>query len=143
MDRINFNNNKVNFRGVQKMENKDNTEELSMYIKVALSELKNRDREIPDYGDFSPVEESFENPDKNLPATDFAIKIVKPPKNIENHEKLRDIYLIAKKHPLPYQAQRLMAVGEKADILKKLDSEELYNDILEATESLANDLNDI
>ena len=36
-----------------------------------ITKLKNRDREVPEYGDFRIVSEVIENPDPKLPATNF------------------------------------------------------------------------
>ena len=59
------------------------------------------EREVPEYGDFAPVYEEFKNTDTSLKATDFMLKIVKPPSNIKGHEKLRYIELSAYQLPMP------------------------------------------
>lgn len=101
------------------------------------------EREVSDYGEFSPVFEQFTNPDKTLCATDFMLKISKPPKNIEGHEKLRNLEIVAYKLPSPYKAERIIATGSKAEILKQLQSAETLEKIQEAVKGLSHNLEDI
>ena len=101
------------------------------------------EREVPEYGDFSPVYEEFKNIDKTLEATDFMLKIVKPPKNIEGHEKLRYIELTAYKLPLPYKVTRLIGRGSKEEILKQLEQPEFFAKVEESFKSMSDNLKDI
>ncbi len=134
--------NKANFKGIKKMNKEIQTLETS--IKKFVKTLANRaEREVPEYGDFAPVYEQFQNPDKSLVATDFMLKISKPPKNIANHEKIRNLEVVAYKLPLPYKAERIIATGNKEDILKKLQSEEVLGEIHKAVKSLSDNLEDV
>ena len=71
------------------------------------------------------------------------LKISKPPKNIEGHEKIRNLEVVAYKLPHPYKAERIIAAGNKEDILKQLKSDEVYSKIESAVKSLSHDLEDI
>ena len=87
------------------------------------------EREVPEYGDFAPVYEEFKNTDTSLKATDFMLKIVKPPSNIKGHEKLRYIELSAYQLPMPYKISRLIAKGTKEEILQQLKEEDFFETI--------------
>ncbi|MBQ7126146.1 hypothetical protein IJO12_03585 [bacterium] len=87
------------------------------------------EREVPEYGDFAPVYEEFKNTDTSLKATDFMLKIVKPPSNIKGHEKLRYIELSAYQLPMPYKMSRLIAKGTKEEILQQLKEEDFFETI--------------
>ena len=114
------------------------------HIQKMVKELFRRaEREVPEYGDFKIVYEEFKNPDKTLCATDFLLKIVKPPKNIEGHEKIRNLELVAYKLPSPYMAERLVASGTKDEILKQLQDDSIYKKLEEATKSLSHNLEDM
>ncbi len=134
--------NKTNFKGMKNM-NKE-IKSLENCIKSSLTMLRIRaEREVAEFGDFAPVYEQFANPDKSLCATDFMLKISKPPKNIEGHEKIRNLEVVAYKLPHPYKAERIIAAGNKEEILKQLKSDEVYSKIESAVKSLSHDLEDI
>ena len=79
----------------------------------------------------------------SLEATDFMLKIVKPPKEITGHEKLRYLELVAYKLPEPYKVSRLIGKGSKDDILKQLKNPEIYNKIEENLRTMSKNLSDI
>lgn len=134
--------NKTNFKGIKKMDKEVKT--LEACIKKFTRTLSKRaEREVPEYGDFAPVYEQFPNPDKSLSATDFMLKISKPLKNIAGHEKIRNLEVIAYRLPLPYKAERIIATGSKKDIMKQLQSDEIYGKIKNAVKSLSYNLEDI
>ena len=131
----NFNSLKTKTGEVKKMEE---------HIKNMVENLlKRAEREVPEYGDFKVVFEEFKNPDKTLCVSDFLLKIVKAPKNLAGHEKLRNLELVAYKLPSPYMAECLLATGSKEDILKQLQSNDLLTKIKEKTESLSYNLADM
>lgn len=99
------------------------------------------EREVPEYGDFKMVYEEFKNPDKDLVATDFMLKIVKP--NLQGHEKVRNLELVAYKLPLPYKANRIIATGSKEEILEKLKSQDLQTELEQAVKELSKNLEDV
>ena len=100
-------------------------------------------RALPDYGDFSPLYTEFKNPNSNLCATDFMLKIVKPHNSIEGHETKRNLELVAYKLPSPYIAERLLASGTTEEILEALKDPTLLEKITTATESLSKSLEDV
>ena len=100
-------------------------------------------RALPDYGDFSPLYTEFKNPDSNLCATDFMLKIVKPHNSIEGHETKRNLELVAYKLPSPYIAERLLASGTTEEILEALKDPTLLEKITSATESLSKSLEEV
>ncbi len=101
------------------------------------------EREVPEYGDFAPVYEQFANPDKSMTATDFMLKISKPPKTIAGHERIRNLEVVAYRLPLPYKAERIIASGDKEEILKRLQDPEIIEKINKTAKSLSNSLEDI
>jgi len=133
--------NKTNFKGVPKVDKKIIT--LEECVKKFTKKLSSRaEREVPEYGDFAPVYEQFANPDKNLGATDFMLKISKPPKNIAGHEKIRNLEVVAYRLPLPYKSERIVATGNKEDILLQLKDPEFVEKIQKAAKSLSESLDD-
>ena len=131
---INIKQPNIKFKGKTEMQT------LNEMTKELAEKLKNRDREVPEYGDFRIVSEEIENPDKSLPATNFVLQISKPSKNIENHEKLRDLKAVAYNLPHPYKAEILLATGSKQDVLKALEDEEILENLPKIFKKLAFDM---
>lgn len=122
----------------------EKTTDIKKCLENTIKKIYDRaEREVPEYGDFAAISEKFSNPDKSLNATDFEIKLFKTPKNIEDHQILRDIVINAYNNPSPYAAQKLVAVGTKSEILEKLKSKEFLADVIDAVKSLSNNLKDI
>ena len=124
----------------QKFKGKTAMPTLEEKVSELITKLQNRDREVPEYGDFRIVSEVIENPDPKLPATNFVLQISKPSKNVEGHEKLRDLKAIAYNHPNPYKAEILIATGTKSGILKALNDNELQEKLPKILKKLAYDL---
>ena len=140
-----INHNKISntqFGGIKPKANEvKNMDEL---IKKMVADLLARaEREVPEYGDFKIVYEQFKNPDKSMVATDFMLKITKPPKNIEGHEKKRYLELVAYNLPSPYIAEKVIGHGTKEEILAQLKDEGLNAKIKEKLIQLSKDLEDI
>ncbi len=145
-----FNTNKLNntnFQGkISRAASKAPKEIKTMeeHIKKMVQDILARaEREVPEYGDFAPVYEEFKNPLRELCATDFMLKITKPPKHIENHEKKRYLEVIAYKLPTPIKSTQIIAVGEKEDILSKLKDKETLEKINKVVRELSENLNDV
>ena len=143
MNKINpIQQNKAKFQGVKTphKEVKTMEEAFKKFVKI----IRDRaEREVPEYGDFAPVYEQFANPQKELSATDFMIKISKPPKSVENNEKIRNLEVVAYKLPAPYKAECIVATGTKEELMQKLQDSKFLKEINETAESLARDLDDI
>ena len=140
-----INHNKISntqFGGIKPKANEvKNMDEL---IKKMVADLLARaEREVPEYGDFKIVYEEFKNPDKSLLATDFMLKITKPPKNVEGHEKKRYLELVAYNLPSPYIAEKVLKYGTKEEILAKLKEDGLTEVIKEKLIRLSKDLEDV
>ena len=103
--------------------------------------LARAEREVPEYGSFKLVYEEFKNPDKNLQATDFMLKISKP-ENAPN-EKLRFLEAVAYDLPKPYIAQRVLASGEKSEILNSLKDSNFKRDLPQTFKNLSEELENI
>ena len=140
MNKINKQNiNNSNFESIKPKSKEVKTMKKS--IEKVINTIRLRaEREVPEFGDFAPVFEEFKNMDKALEATDFMLKIVKPPKTIEGHEKLRYIELTAYKLPTPYKVTKLVGRGSKEDILKQLDEPEFFNKVEESFKSMSENL---
>ena len=145
MDKVN----KTNFNGIIKpiakvkaSEAKSMKQNISQMVNSLLEKAKDS-RALPQYGEFSTLYTEFKNPNPNLCATDFMLKIVKPHNSIEGHEKLRNLELVAYKLPSPYVAERLLASGTTEEILEVLKDPALLNKIESASESLSKSLEDV
>ena len=139
--------NSANFQGGIGRTNPKTAKEIKTmeeHIKKMVQDILARaEREVPEYGDFAPVYEEFKNPLKELCATDFMLKITKPPKHIENHEKKRYLEVVAYKLPAPIKSTRIIAVGGKDDILAKLKDNETLLKIDKAVRELSDNLEDV
>ena len=132
----------TNFGGIKPKASE--VKKMDELIKKMVADLLARaEREVPEYGDFKIVYEEFKNPDKNLIATDFMLKITKPPKNVEGHEKKRYLELVAYNLPSPYIAEKLLEIGTKDKILAKLKENNLADIIKEKLIQLSKDLENI
>ena len=145
MDKVN----KTNFNGIIKpiakvkaSEAKSMKQNISQMVNSLLEKAKDS-RALPQYGEFSTLYTEFKNPNPNLCATDFMLKIVKPHNSIEGYEKLRNLELVAYKLPSPYVAERLLASGTTEEILEVLKDPALLNKIESASESLSKSLEDV
>ena len=141
--------NKNSFSGIKKPIVKAKSNEvmnmrqnITSMVRGLLEKAKDS-RALPNYGDFSPLYTEFKNPDSNLCATDFMLKIVKPHSSIEGHEKLRNLEIVAYKLPSTYIAERLLASGTTEEILEALKDPNLLNKIESATQSLSISLEDV
>jgi len=101
------------------------------------------EREVPEYGDFANVYERFENPDRSLCASDFVLRIVKPPKTVDGNEKIRNLELVAYRLPSPYKASTILATGTKEELLNKFKEDDICEKIEESLRLLSKDLEDV
>lgn len=129
-----------NIKNVNKMEKLEQNLETSTK-KIIKDLLARAEREVPEYGGFKLVYEEFKNPDKNLHATDFMLKISKP--QGASDEKLRFLEAVAYDLPKPYISERVLASGNKEDILKALQDKELEQKLVETFKTLSKNLEDI
>jgi len=136
---VNFKGNLFKLNEVKKMDN---------ILKESLSEAlnalnKNIEGKFPEYGNFNVVYESFKNPEKQSVVTDYMLKITKPSKDVKGHEKIRDFYLTAYKLPSPYIAERLLASGNKSEIIAEIRKPDMLEKLLKTAKSLENSLQDM
>ena len=143
MNEINKTNkiNNSNFNGIRPKVKEVKT--MEQHIKKIVNDVLVRaEREVPPYGDFAPVYEEFKNTNSAYDATHFMLKIVKPPKNIEGHETLRNIELTAYKIPSPYKASVIIKSGSKDDIMEQLKNPEILKEVEDSFKNLSQDLSD-
>ena len=142
-NKINHNKiNNINYGGIKPKANEvKNMDEL---IKKMVADLLARaEREVPEYGEFRVVWEEFKNPDNSLEATDFLLKITKPPKEIPGTEKDRYLEVAALKRGTPYGAESVIGYGTKEDILAKLKEDGLAETIKDTLIRLSKGLEDV
>ena len=141
MVRINPTNvNNIKAKGVKSMENTaQNLEDFSSKIVDKL--YARAEREVPEYGSFKLVYEDFKNPDKNMQATDFMLKISKP-KDLQD-EKARALEAVAYDLPSQYIVERVLAVGNKKEILSALKNPKLKTELPQVFKDLSKHLEDI
>jgi hypothetical protein len=145
MNKINkFDNVKVNQNNILNTLSKKGKINMKELVTKHFDQIKIRaEREVPEYGDFANVFEHFVNPDVSIGASDFIIRIVKPGKTIANHEKIRNLEIVAYNFPSPYKASMILATGTKNELLEKLKDEKLYEEIEEGLKTLSKDLTTI
>ena len=132
--------NAIKIKGVKNMKKLE--QNLESYTDKMVEKLFARaEREVPEYGSFKLVYEEFKNPDKNLKATDFMLKISKP-ENAPN-EKFRFLEAVAYDLPKPYIAQRVLASGDKAEILNALKDSNFKKELPQILKNLSEELENI
>jgi hypothetical protein len=109
-------------------------------VDMLLQKISTRaEREVPEYGDFAPVNEDFPNLDKNTQVSKYGLSIYKMPKNVVPDEKKR--YVEASAYPLAgdYRSRMVVGSGNKEEVLKLLNSKDFaeklnscYADLVEA-----------
>lgn len=96
---------------------------------------------MPQNGDFKVIYSEFDNPDNTINLSYLRLKV--SPVGLEGREKIRHLEFAAFKEDCPYQAEIAVFRGTKQEILDKLDSEELPNELLRLIPKLEDDLEDI
>ena len=99
--------------------------------------------EVPDEGEFKIIYEEFPNPDKGLDITDIMLKVTKPPKCIEGHERKRYLELVLYKLPSPYICESIVGRGSKADIIAKLYEDNLPQYLFEKIHQMEKDFGQV
>ena len=139
-------NKRINFQGIKYTSNevKNMDKMLKESLAKALGALnKNIEGKFPEYGEFNVVYEAFQNPDKASIITDYMLKITKPSKEVAGHETTRNLYLTAYKLPSQYIAERLLATGNKKELISELQKPDLIEKLLNAAKSLERSMIDM
>ncbi len=125
------NNIKVNsFTGANKMDKEPASfqEQIDGMVKT----LSNRaEREVPEYGEFSPVMEFIPNLDKETSSTvgKYGLKIFKMPKSVVEDEKQRYLEAAAYMPAGDYKADMVVGSGNKQEILDMLKSKDFAENL--------------
>lgn len=98
--------------------------------------------EVPEVGEFKIVYEAFKNPNPNLQVTDFVLKITKPPKGIEGHERKRYLEFAVYDVPCPYICSTVVGYGDKQTIMRRLEDPALVQDMIDSIPQMVRDLED-
>ena len=109
--------------GVKKMAEKANTYTDSFY-KMLKDLIARAEREVPEYGDFTPVFENFKNTNPNLDVDRYQLKIFKMPKAQVADETRRFLEAEVYTKAGIYKANMLLGEGSKKDIMKQIKSED-------------------
>ena len=128
--------NKIDLTKLEGIKNMPKAEEtLEKQLEKMISKLTERaEREVADYGDFSPVFETMANPDKKFKATNYVLKIHKPQ---GSDPKTRILDAAAYEMPSPYKYERTLIEGTKEEILKALKEKDFITQAKETFERLA------
>lgn len=130
-----------NFKGLNKMDRILQENPLDKFIENALSKLQLRaEREVPDYGGFTPVCEKYTNKDSALYAGNVKIQITKAPKSVPNHEKLRFLDIVVKSPSERSKSACIIASGDTKTILSKLKEEGLFDQIKTTIHELSQEM---
>lgn len=141
----NLNVNNTNFHGVNKMGNKDISFQDQVDEMVAkITERAEDNRELPEYGDFSPVVEYMDNLDEdNDTVGKYGLKIYKMPKDVVEDPKQRYIEAAAYVPVGDYKATLVVGSGHKDEILKQLKSPDFPEKLNRAYGELVEMLEDV
>lgn len=110
-------------------------EEIRKIIEIMLQQVKDH---VPDYGDFAPVMEFFDNPD---PLTrefvgKYGLKVYKMPKDVVPDPRMRYIEAAAYIPSGRYKSDCNVASGTKDEILATMQTEEFAEKLRETYREL-------
>ena len=95
-----------------------------------LEALINRaEREVPEYGDFAPVYESFKNTNPKLDIDRYQLKVFKMPKAQVPDETKRYLEAEVFTKAGTYKANILLGFGNKDEIMKQLKSKDFVDNL--------------
>ena len=110
-------------------------------VQNMISELREKtEKSVPEVGEFKIVYTEFHNPDPKLEVTDFILKVTKPPKSVTGHERRRYLEFVAYNVPSPYICEKVIAAGEKHEILAALDDANLPQRLIDLIPQMERDL---
>lgn len=110
-------------------------------VQNMISELREKtERIVPEVGEFKIVYTEFHNPNPNLEVTDFILKVTKPPRSVTGHERRRYLEFVAYNVPSPYICEKVIAAGEKHEILAALDDTNLPQRLIDLIPQMERDL---
>lgn len=147
MQKINIQNKKINFNTNFKgkiVQNNDLIVPLGKNIKNTISELfKRSEREVPEYGIFTPVQESFINSDKSIYAGTITFKIAPSTiKSQPDYQKLRYLQAIVNTPSEVSNSSGMIELGTKENILETLKKDELIEKLQQFITESAEKLKD-
>lgn len=117
-------------------------EKMDELIKKMVADLKPKAKEkVSSYGEFDVVWEEIENKDKSLNATHFLLKISDT--GVKGAENKRYLEAAAVIRGSQYGAESVICVGNKKEILDKLNEQGIEQIIKEKFIRLAKDLENI
>ena len=147
MDRINQNRiNNTQFKGVPKVNETEAAQTMEELIKKMVENVRNtlvKTNRVPDYGDFSILQEKFKNIDKNLCVDEFWLEVMLPPSGIENYKKIRGLKYCASKPNSDIAMEILLASGSKQDIIEQLKEPALLDELKQLSKKLSDSLRDL
>lgn len=133
MTKINNNQNQnlnINFRGSEKMSSLPEPKFLVEEITELRDTIRCRcEREMPEYGDFAPIVESFDNKDKSIHAGNIQLKCAKAPNNIENHHKKRYVQVILHDPNNVNYAESILVTGDKYDVMAEISRDKFIENL--------------
>ncbi|MCM1265718.1 MAG: hypothetical protein NC200_05920 [Candidatus Gastranaerophilales bacterium] len=144
----NINNLNVNtFQGIKKMDN--DMEDMTFQDQVdeivqRVAEKVEDNRIVPEYGEFSPVNEFMPNYDESTSGVvgKYGLKVYKMPKDVVKDPKQRYIEAAAYMPAGDYKADMIVGSGYKDEILKQLRDPEFpeklnkaYGELLDTLEN--------
>jgi hypothetical protein len=117
------------FRGNPQTDKVSSSSSIRDNIADIIKRLSGRDREISDYGPFSPVKESFSNTNKEFFIDEVALQISEPiDKTIPDQKTTRYLKLLISS-PSRSEASFMLEEGNKKDCLRYLKNPDLVDEI--------------
>ena len=131
--------------GAKKMEEKQ-PKNFQEQVDMTIKKLSERsEREVPEYGDFAPVVEMFDNlsPNTSDIAGKYALAIIRLPKDVEPDPKQRYIEAAAYEPTGTYKAKMVVGSGKKDEVLKMLKDPEFAKELCYTYGDLVESLKDM
>lgn len=141
MNKIHFNNNvrQTGFKGVDMKKSDPPT--IENKVAEAIEKLQKRAQyEVSDSDYFKPIEESFPNPEKDVPLSQVTLKI--RPDSDKNAPNDRFFEVYAHTPGNASQGSHVIKIGTKQEILETLQNEDLAKKVAEKAKILAQRLKD-
>ena len=147
MDKINQNRiNNMSFNGTPKVNEANVVTTMEELIKTMVKNIRSlaeNNNRVPEYGDFSILEERFKNINKDFCVDEFWLEIMQAPKGVENYQKKRGLKYCASKPHSDTAMEIMIASGSKQHIMEQLDNPALIEELKELSKKLSDSLRDL
>lgn len=95
---------------------------------------------VPEDGDFEPLREGFDNPDKDLVVNRFWLEVMQPPEGIQNRAWVRGLKFKGDRPEYGVVGEILLVADTKEVLLQKMRNPAFLQELLELTKKISYNL---